>query len=159
MRLKGRLLVTMVPIHMRGVERVSVRIEQVYVSEMIEHAKQDVPNECCGVLLGREGRVTLLRRCTNAEQSPFRYSVAPRELLEIDRQARENDWDVLAIYHSHTHTEAYPSPTDVRLAAYPDAIYILVSLKEPEPVVRAFHIRDGNVSEEQIEILASEPAG
>jgi [CysO sulfur-carrier protein]-S-L-cysteine hydrolase len=138
---------------------VSVSIEEVYLREMIAHAREDVPNECCGVLLGRDGRVSLLRRCTNAEQSPFRYSVAPKELLAIDRQARENDWDVFAIYHSHTHTEAYPSPTDVRLAAYPDAIYILVSLREPDrPVVRAFHIRDGTITEEAIEALADETA-
>src|SRR5438105_11409384 len=115
----------------------SVRIEQRYLDEMIRHAREDTPNECCGVLLGRDGRVARFRRCTNAEQSPYRYSVAPRELLDIDREARENTWDVLAIYHSHTHTEAYPSPTDVRLAAYPDAVYILVSLQDAEhPVVR-----------------------
>jgi proteasome lid subunit RPN8/RPN11 len=147
-------------IHHAEERRVSVRLEHGYVDEMIRHAREDVPNECCGVLLGREGRVKVLRRCVNAEASPFRYSVAPKELLAIDRQARENDWDVLAIYHSHTHTEAYPSPTDVRLAAYEDAFYILVSLQEPDrPVVRAFRIRDGNVTEEPIEVLADEPAG
>jgi [CysO sulfur-carrier protein]-S-L-cysteine hydrolase len=134
---------------------VSVAIEHAYLDQMIDHAREDVPNECCGVLLGREGRVTLLRRCTNAEQSPFRYSVAPKELLAIDRLAREHDWDVFAIYHSHTHTEAYPSPTDVRLAAYPDAIYILVSLQDADhPVVRAFNIRDGVITEDAIESVA-----
>ena len=137
----------------------SVRIEQRYLDEMVRHAREDVPNECCGVLLGRGGRVARFRRCTNAEQSPFRYSVAPRELLDIDQEARENDWDVMAIYHSHTHTEAYPSPTDVRLAAYPDAIYILVSLQDAEhPAVRAYHIRDGMITEQVIEALADEPA-
>jgi proteasome lid subunit RPN8/RPN11 len=137
----------------------SVRLEQRYIDEMIAHAREDVPNECCGVLLGSSGQVTQFRRCTNAEHSPFRYSVDPRELLEIDREARNNDWDVLAIYHSHTHTEAYPSPTDVRLAGYPEAIYILVSLQDSErPVVRAYHIRDGAVTEEAIESVADSPA-
>ena len=143
-----------------GKQRVSVGIEEVYLREMIAHAREDVPNECCGVLLGRDGRHQAARRCTNARAGvPFRYSVAPKELLAIDRQARENDWDVFAIYHSHTHTDAYPSPTDVRLAAYPDAIYILVSLQDPDrPVVRAFHIRDGTITEEAIEGAADETA-
>ncbi len=130
----------------------TIRLEQQYIDQMIAHAREDAPNECCGVLLGRDGQIFQFRRCTNAEHSPFRYSVDPRELLEIDRDARQHDWEVIAIYHSHTHTEAYPSPTDVRLAAYPEAIYILVSLQHPEePVVRAYHIREGAISEESIE--------
>lgn len=135
------------------------RVEQRYIDEMIRHAREDVPNECCGVLLGQDGRIERFRRCANAEQSPFRYSVAPRELLDIDREAREHDWDVLAIYHSHTHTEAYPSPTDVRLAGYPEATYVLVSLQEPErPVVRAYNIRDGVITEQELVALSDEPA-
>jgi proteasome lid subunit RPN8/RPN11 len=138
---------------------VTFRIEQRYIDEMIRHAREDEPNECCGVLLGDADRVERFRRCVNAEQSPFRYSVAPRELLDIDREAREHDWDVVAIYHSHTHTEAYPSPTDVRLAGYPEAVYVLVSLQDAEhPVVRAYHIRDGVISEQDLVALADEPA-
>jgi proteasome lid subunit RPN8/RPN11 len=128
------------------------RLEQRYIDEMIAHAREDVPNECCGVLLGRQGQVVRFRRCTNAEHSPYRYSVDPRELLEIDREAREHDWELMAIYHSHTHTEAYPSPTDVRLAAYPDAYYVLVSLQNPDrPDVRAYRIRDGEINEVGLE--------
>jgi proteasome lid subunit RPN8/RPN11 len=137
----------------------SFSIEQRYIDEMIRHAREDVPNECCGVLLGKDGRVAHFRRCENAEHSPFRYSVAPRELLEIDKETRERDWDVLAIYHSHTHTEAYPSPTDVRLAAYPEAVYVLVSLQDDEhPAVRAYNIRDGVITELDVVALANEPA-
>ena len=134
-------------------------LERRYIDEMVAHAQEDVPNECCGVLLGRDGQIARLRRCTNAEHSPFRYSVEPRELLDIDREAREHDWDVISIYHSHTHTEAYPSPTDVRLAAYPEAIYILVSLQDADqPVVRGYYIRDGVITEEPLEALGDEPA-
>jgi proteasome lid subunit RPN8/RPN11 len=137
----------------------SFQLEQRYIDDMIAHAREEAPNECCGVLLGSNGRVEQFRRCTNAEHSPFRYSVDPRELLQIDREAREHDWDVISIYHSHTHTQAYPSPTDVRLAGYPEAIYVLVSLQNPEqPVVRAFYIRDGVITEEPLEALADEPA-
>jgi [CysO sulfur-carrier protein]-S-L-cysteine hydrolase len=137
----------------------TLRLEQRYLDEMIAHARADAPNECCGVLLGRDDRIEQLRRCTNAEHSPFRYSVDPRELLAIDREAREKGWELMSIYHSHTHTEAYPSPTDVRLAAYPDAVYILVSLQNPDQaVVRAFHIHDGAITEETLEAMADEPA-
>lgn len=132
------------------------RIEQQYLDKMIAHAREEAPNECCGVVLGSEGRVQRFVRCTNAEHSPFRYSVAPRELLDIDRQARENGWDVFIIYHSHTHTAAYPSPTDVRLAGYPEAVYVLVSLEdEQRPDVRAYHILDGEITEEPIERLTA----
>jgi proteasome lid subunit RPN8/RPN11 len=134
-------------------------LQQRHIDEMIAHAREDVPNECCGVLLGRGGQVDRLRRCINAEHSPFRYSVDPRELLEIDRESREHDWDVISIYHSHTHTEAYPSPTDVRLAGYPEAIYILVSLQDAEkPDIRGYYIRDGVITEEPLEALKDEPA-
>lgn len=135
------------------------RLQQRYIDEMIAHAREDVPDECCGVLLGNAAGVAQFRRCTNAEHSPYRYSVAPKELLEIDREARQHDWEVLVIYHSHTHTEAYPSPTDVRLAGYPEAVYMLVSLQKPdEPVVRAFHIRDGVADEEELEVPEDQPS-
>ena len=135
----------------------ALRIEQHYLDEMIAHAREEAPNECCGVLLGSDGRVRRFIRCTNAEHSPFRYSVAPRELLDIDRQARENDWDVFVIYHSHLRSPAYPSPTDVRLAGYPEATYVLVSLAdEQNPDVRAYQILDGAITEEAVEALAGE---
>jgi proteasome lid subunit RPN8/RPN11 len=130
----------------------ALTLEQSYIDEMIAHAREDAPNECCGIIAGAGGRATRLYRAINAEASPYRYSVEPKDLLRIHREVDNNDWDFLAIYHSHTHTEAYPSPTDVRLAAWPDAYYVLVSLKDPEPVVRAFRITDGTVTEEPIEV-------
>ncbi|MEK7693523.1 MAG: M67 family metallopeptidase, partial [Chloroflexota bacterium] len=112
-------------------------LEQQYIDEMIAHAKEDAPNECCGIIAGAAGRATKLYRAINAEASPYRYSVEPKDLLRIHREVDGNDWEFLVIYHSHTHTEAYPSPTDVRLAAWPDAYYVLVSLMdEAKPVVR-----------------------
>jgi proteasome lid subunit RPN8/RPN11 len=79
--------------------------------------------------------------------------VDPKDLLRIYRDIDGNGWDVLAIYHSHTHTEAYPSPTDVRLAAWPEAYYVIVSLAdEANPVLRAFRIEDGQVTEEELTV-------
>ncbi|MEK7247217.1 MAG: M67 family metallopeptidase, partial [Chloroflexota bacterium] len=96
-------------------------------------------------------RATKLYRAKNAEASPYRYSVEPKDLLRIFRECEDNDWSFLAIYHSHTASEAYPSPTDVRLAFWPEAYYVLVSLADKDkPVVRAFRIIEGEVTEEPI---------
>jgi len=130
----------------------ALTLERAYVDEMIAHAKADVPNECCGIIAGVDGRATKLYRAINAEASPYRYSVDPKDLLRIHKEVDANGWDFLVIYHSHTHTEAYPSPTDIRLAAWPEAYYALVSLMDDnDPVVRAFRIVDGEVSEEDLE--------
>jgi proteasome lid subunit RPN8/RPN11 len=100
---------------------------------------------------GLDGRATKLYRAVNAEASPYRYNVDPKDLLRIYRDLEDNGWDVLAIYHSHTHTEAYPSPTDVKLAAWPEACYLIVSLADQaSPILRAFRIQDGQVSEEEL---------
>ena len=128
-------------------------LEQTYIDQMIAHAREDAPNECCGIIAGKDGRPTKLYRAINAEASPYRYSVDTRDLLRIHREVDANDWEFLVIYHSHTHTEAYPSPTDVRLATWPEAHYVLVSLMdEGQPAVRAFRILDGAISEEPIEM-------
>jgi [CysO sulfur-carrier protein]-S-L-cysteine hydrolase len=115
----------------------------------------DRPNECCGIIAGQGGKATKLFRTTNAEHSPYRYNVEPRELLQVHREIESHEWELLGIYHSHTGTEARPSPTDIRLAAnWPEAIYFIVSLAEgPEPVLRAFHIVEGAVSEEPINVV------
>ncbi len=129
-------------------------LEKHYIDEMIAHAKEDAPDECCGIIAGADGRAKKLYRAINAEHSPYRYSVDSKDLLRIHRDADSHDWEFLVIYHSHTHTEAYPSPTDVRLAAWSDAYYVLVSLMdESAPVLRAFRIVDGVVTEEPIEIV------
>lgn len=132
------------------------RIEQRYIDEMIAHAREDYPNECCGLLLGINGRVLALKRCRNAipeADRPKRYQVDSADLVAAFNECQRRGWEFVAIYHSHTHTEAYPSPTDVRLATwppvpggapiatFPGALYVLVSLKDNgHPVVRAFEI-------------------
>ncbi|MCH8064385.1 MAG: M67 family metallopeptidase [Chloroflexi bacterium] len=128
-------------------------LDRSYVDEMIAHAREDVPNECCGIIAADDGTATKLYRAVNAEASPYRYNVDPKDLLRIYRDLDDRGWDVMVIYHSHTHTEAYPSPTDTSLAAWPDAYYVIVSLEdEANPVVRAFRIMDGEVTEEELKI-------
>jgi proteasome lid subunit RPN8/RPN11 len=129
-----------------------MRLERQYVDEMVAHAVEDAPNECCGIIAGIDGQATKLFRTKNAEASPYRYSVDPKDLLRIFRECDDNGWSFLAIYHSHTASEAYPSPTDVRLAFWPEAYYVLVSLADKaNPVVRSYRIIDGTVTEEAIE--------
>lgn len=119
---------------------------------MVEHARREAPNECCGLLAGQGGRALHLYEAANAEKSPVRYSLDPRELLRYLKDMDERGWELLAIYHSHTHTPAYPSATDLRLAFWPDAVYIIISLMGPEPVLRAFRLVEGKVAEEALAI-------
>jgi proteasome lid subunit RPN8/RPN11 len=131
-------------------------LEKKYVEEIVAHAREDAPIECCGIIAGRDGRAVKLFRAVNAEASPYRYNVEPQDLLRIHDEIENSGWDLLAIYHSHTQTdaEAYPSPTDIQLAAWPDAHHLIVSLADDaNPVLRAFRIVDGRVSEEDLDIV------
>ncbi len=126
-------------------------LPKAFIDEMIAHAREEAPNECCGIIAGRDGRAEKLFRAKNSEASPYRYNVDPQDLFRIYRECDQNDWDFLAIYHSHTASEAYPSPTDVRLAFWPETFYVLVSLMRPDdPAVRAYRIVDSVVSEEEL---------
>ena len=93
------------------------------------------------------------------EASPFRFSMDPAELVKVDTEAGDNGWDLIAIYHSHTGSEAYPSDTDVRIAGgtaelWPDIRYLLVSLMDMDnPSVRIFQINAGEVTEEPLEVV------
>ena len=138
-----------------------LQLEQHYADEIIAHALEEDPNECCGILAGRDGRVTKLYRVTNVEHSPYRYSMDPKDLLVINQEIDDSRRELLAIYHSHTHSEARPSATDVRMATWPDgksiwpeAYYILVSLMDKSsPAIRAFRIEDGTISEAELRIV------
>ncbi|HZJ28738.1 MAG TPA: M67 family metallopeptidase [Solirubrobacterales bacterium] len=130
-----------------------MRIPETLAEEIFAHAREDLPNECCGMVAGREGRATRVIRAENAEASPFRYSIAPGELFRLYREIEDAGEELVGIYHSHTKSEAYPSQTDVNLAGWPDAVYLIASLAEPgKPVLRGFWIRDGEISEADVEI-------
>ncbi len=121
------------------------------VDEMIAHARSDDPDECCGMVGGRDGVPATVYRATNAEASPLRYSIAPDEQFRLMREIEDAGEELVAIYHSHTKSAAYPSQTDVNLAGWPDAVYVIVSLSDPEsPDVRGFWIRDGEISDAEL---------
>lgn len=126
-------------------------LEKRYVEEMIVHAKAEVPYEACGLLAGKDGQTVKLYRCRSAERSPYRYVIEPKDQLKALREIDENGWELLGIYHSHTGSPAYPSKTDVELAFYPETIYLIISLMNPEqPVIRGFRIVNGQVDEEEL---------
>jgi [CysO sulfur-carrier protein]-S-L-cysteine hydrolase len=114
---------------------------------LVEHARSDFPFEVCGLLAGADGQVTRHYRVPNEARSMTFYNMEPKAMLHAFNDMDDRDIDLQAIYHSHTHTEAFPSATDVERATYPDAVYLIVSLQDDEPVIRAFNIVDGRVSE------------
>jgi proteasome lid subunit RPN8/RPN11 len=130
-----------------------MRIPRSIYDEMLEQAREEAPNECCGILGGKDGAATTLYRATNAEASPLRYTLEPDDLFRITfREIPDRDEEMLAIYHSHTKSPAFPSQTDINLATYPDSIYLIVSLAEGEEPLRGFRIEDGEVSEVEISV-------
>ncbi|MBI4329249.1 MAG: M67 family metallopeptidase [Chloroflexi bacterium] len=125
-----------------------------FADEIIAHARGEEPNECCGVLAGRDGVVTKVYRVTNAEHSPYRYNMDSREFFQVMRDVEKSGWEMWGFYHSHTHTPAYPSQTDRNLASWPDSYYLILSLEDKQaPVLRAFRIiNGGDVAEHPITI-------
>jgi proteasome lid subunit RPN8/RPN11 len=128
-----------------------MRIAQSLIDEIVAHAREDMPNECCGMIGGVDGDARTVYRATNAEGSPFRYSIDAREQFRLMREIEEAGEELAGIYHSHTKSAAYPSQTDVNLAAWPDAVYLIVSLADPDdPVARGFWIRDGEIADAEL---------
>ncbi|AWT55757.1 mov34/MPN/PAD-1 [Mycolicibacterium smegmatis] len=126
------------------------------VDAMVAHARADHPDEACGVIAGPEGsdRPERFIAMTNAERSPTFYRFDSMEQLRVWREMDDNDEVPVVIYHSHTGTEAYPSRTDVAIAAEPDAHYVLISTRDPdEHEFRSYRIVDGVVTEEPVDIV------
>ena len=121
---------------------------------MIDHARRESPLECCGILSGKDGTVKRAFELQNAEKSPTRYSISPLEQLKVFEEMEKGSLEMIAIYHSHTHTIPFPSETDVKLAFYPDISSVIISLKdEKEPVVKAFQISKDAIYLEEIKVL------
>ena len=128
-------------------------IPKVFLDKIISHALADDPNECCGILAGENGTFHKLFPMTNVDASPYRYSWDSKELFHVWREMEDAGWDFRLVYHSHTHSTAYPSDTDIRLANWPEASYLILSLENKDlPVARCFDIVDGVVTEKDINI-------
>lgn len=129
-----------------------MRIAQSLIDEMVAHAREDLPNECCGLIGGKDGKALVLHRVTNAEASPLRYIMHSQEEYDARKAIAEAGQEVLAAYHSHTKTDAYPSQTDVNQAVnWPELIYVIISLKDPEsPVVKGYWLKDLKIADAEL---------
>ena len=120
---------------------------------LVAHARDGYPNEACALLAGRDGSVERVYALPNAEASPSFYVVEPRAQLKAMTEMDDLGLDLVGIFHSHVATEAYPSRTDIELAKYDRAAYLILSLADRDaPVLRAFRIRDGQVDEEPVRV-------
>jgi len=119
---------------------------------MVGHAYDGLPNEACGLLGGdpASGHVSVFYPCRNAADSSRVYTVDPRDHIKADRDAERRGLELIGVMHSHTHTDAYPSPTDVAQAPDPTWHYVIVSLRDEAPVLRSYRIVDGTISEERV---------
>jgi len=123
------------------------------IDEMVAHAREEAPNECCGLIASSNGDVKRVYRAANAERSPVKYVVDPRDQIRIQNEIDDHGWELGAIYHSHTRTEPFPSQTDINLARnWPDPLYVIVGVAGEAPDVRAFRIVDGQVTETELEV-------
>ena len=136
-----------------------LRMKKEHADHMVAHSLQEDPNECCGILTGSHDVVSKAYRITNTAKSPYRYLMDPQEQLNVMLESERSGQEILAFYHSHTHSAAYPSQTDVRMAQQSgwlgdDVFYVLVSLEDKEnPAIHAFHVQeDGEIIEEGLEI-------
>ena len=120
--------------------------------DMVALSFDELPNEACGLLGGdpRTGLVGRFYRCRNAAESSRIYEVDPKDHLRADRDAEDRGLEIIGVMHSHTHTEAYPSPTDVAQAVDPSWHYVIVSLRDEAPVLHSYRIQDGQLSEEVV---------
>ena len=130
-----------------------LEIDRGFFDEMVEHGLAEFPNEACGLLAGKEGRPVKFFSMTNRDASPVTYRLDPKEQLHVFDEIDDEGWELLAIFHTHTHSEAAPSETDRAQAFYPEAVYLVMSLSDrANPVLRGFRILDGEVAEEELVI-------
>ncbi len=128
-------------------------LDRVFVDEIVAQGLREFPNEACGLIAAEDGAPVRVFPMRNADASPATYRLDGKEQLQVFEELDQKGWDLWAIFHSHTHSEAYPSETDVKLAFYPEAHYVLLSLADrTQPVMRSFRIADGEVTEEELTI-------
>ncbi len=125
------------------------------IAAMIEHARNELPNECCGVLIGRDGIFERVIPITSVHPAPDSYVMSPEEQIEIFTELGKSGESFLGIYHSHPDGPAFPSGMDIRLAFHPEAVYLIISLQDRRrPEVRAYRIERQNVTELRISTTA-----
>jgi len=131
-----------------------MKISQALIDEMVAHARGDLPNECCGMIGGRDGEATSVVRVGNAAASPLRYEMDPQGQFDGLKQIEGAGDELIGIYHSHTRSAAYPSQTDVNEAAmWPEQVYVIVSLEnEAAPDVKAYSLKEMKIADVDLDV-------
>jgi [CysO sulfur-carrier protein]-S-L-cysteine hydrolase len=137
----------------------TLRLTESQYATIVGNCYDGLPNEACGLLVGPlglggepTGAITDARPCRNVDASAVTYTVDPRDMLAAMRAAEASGVEIVGVWHSHTHTDAYPSPTDVRQAVDPAWLYVIVSLRDQTPVLRSYRIRGGEIAEVAVEL-------
>jgi [CysO sulfur-carrier protein]-S-L-cysteine hydrolase len=131
-----------------------MKISQSLIDEMVAHAREDLPNECCGMIGGRDGEATSVVRVENAAASPLRYEMDPQGQYDALKRIEGAGEELVGIYHSHTRSAAYPSQTDVNEARmWPEQAYVIVSLENEEmPDVKAYDLADLKIDDVDLDV-------
>jgi proteasome lid subunit RPN8/RPN11 len=137
----------------------TLRLTESQYATIIGNCYDGLPNEACGLLVGPldehgepTGRISEARPARNADASAVTYTVDPRDMLGAMRAAEARGDEVVGVWHSHTHTDGYPSPTDVRQAVDPAWIYVIVTLRDQAPMLRSYRIRNGEITETAVQL-------
>jgi proteasome lid subunit RPN8/RPN11 len=131
-----------------------LEIPEDLLNTIIGHARQEYPLEGCGILAGKNGKITKFYPMTNTERSSSCYLMEPEEQLRVFQEMEKEGLELSAIYHSHPHTAAFPSQRDVDYAFYPDSLILIISLMEKKvPQIRAFQIMKGKIEKKRVKIL------
>jgi [CysO sulfur-carrier protein]-S-L-cysteine hydrolase len=130
-----------------------MRIARALLDDIVAHAREEAPNECCGMVASRDGEAVTVYRTTNAAASPLRFEIEPGEQIRVHGEIEAAGLELGAIYHSHTRTEPQPSQTDVNFAVWwPGVLWIIVGLADGESSVRTWRIDDGKVIEAELDV-------
>ena len=131
-----------------------LRIPSNITEEMIAHAKADFPLECCGILAGKDDAISHIYKMINNDRSRVSYLMDSKEQIRVFKEMRTLGIEMKAIYHSHPNHPAYPSQTDVELAYYPEAVYIIISINDSRDTkVQGFRIINKEITEEELSFL------
>lgn len=130
-----------------------MKISRALLDEIIDHARDDLPNECCGAVGAVDGAATKVYRCRNEAAHPYKFEMGI-DLANAIFDMEDNGAELGAIYHSHVRTEPYPSQTDMNWAdQYPGIEWLIVGLGTPEPVVRSYRVTSSSVEEVDVEVV------
>ncbi len=131
-----------------------LRLDRAAFDAICAQAFREYPLEMCGLIAGPpdSGRAAHFYPCRNSAESAKVYTIDPKDHLRAELDADDRDWEISGVVHSHTHSEPYPSPTDVAQAPDPGWHYVIVSLKRDAPELRSYRIVDGEITEEAVEL-------